>query len=148
GSTAQEYHTSILPPSEEEWTYQSFTFQPSHAHGYIYCQMNVPVCEEYRRFACFVDNFVLSEVSSSSATLSTQSKAYPNPFTEALHIETNGSRIGIYDVMGKLHHEQEVLSGNKNSILLGDLPIGIYILKAFNDDGQELSSEKVIKIRK
>ena len=54
----------------------------------------------------------------------------------------------IYDVMGKLHHEQEVLSGNKNSILLGDLPIGIYILKAFDDDGQKLGSEKVIKIRK
>ncbi|MBL6663372.1 MAG: right-handed parallel beta-helix repeat-containing protein [Flavobacteriales bacterium] len=82
------------------------------------------------------------------STFAQDLKVYPNPFAEALHIETNGSRIGIYDVMGKLHHEQEVLSGNKNSILLGDLPIGIYILKAFNDDGQELSSEKVIKIRK
>ena len=148
GSTAQEYHTSILSPSPVEWTYQSFTFQPTQAHAYIYCQMNVPVCEEYRLFSCFVDNFVLSEVSAlDEASASVSLSVYPNPFTDIIHIESSGVRVAVYDVLGKLQHQHSLTPNEKTSVDVSDLPMGIYVLKVFDAFGQELGSEKLVKTR-
>jgi len=148
GSTAQEYHTSILSPSPEEWTYQSFTFQPTQAHAYIYCQMNVPVSEEYRRFSCFVDNFVLSEVSAlDEASASASLSVYPNPFTDIIHIESSGVRLAVYDVLGKLQHQHNLAPNEKTSVNVSDLPMGIYVLKVFDAFGEELGSEKLVKTR-
>lgn len=148
--------------SPEDWPYgvwqgHSFVFTANIAPRHLTVTLDVPITDSinpttdngHHKYIMSLDNFYLLGGSVGfEEHLKSKLKVHPNHFAETLHIETNGSRIGIYDMLGKLQYEQEVVPAQEVGLDLGTLPIGVYILKAFDDYGQELSSEKVIKIRK
>ncbi|MGC6470746.1 MAG: T9SS type A sorting domain-containing protein, partial [Flavobacteriales bacterium] len=67
-------------------------------------------------------------------------KAYPNPFVDELHIESSAQRLVFYDLRGREQHRQ-VLSNNTQAIRLDHLPIGIYLLKAYDEQGNQIDQK-------
>ncbi|GEM_PF-4689718 len=65
-------------------------------------------------------------------------KVYPNPVSDVLHVKGDYRLIEIFDVAGKA-----VKTGKGSSVNVKDLPAGIYIVRL--SDGKNISSHKVIK---
>jgi len=76
---------------------------------------------------------------------------FPNPATETLNILLNLKKaegeIRIYDMMGKLIHEEKIISNNDNTIKIGigNLVRGIYLLK-YSDPNTGSFSSKFLKL--
>lgn len=73
----------------------------------------------------------------------TESSIFPNPFTNELTISGLNGRIEIYNVLGQIILKIKVNEVEK--INTSELIKGAYILKAFNVDGQELKTIKLLK---
>ena len=71
-------------------------------------------------------------------------KAYPNPFVDELHIESTAQRVVLYDLLGREQHRQ-ALSNNTQAMRLDHLPLGMYLLKTYDTQGNEIGQEKVLK---
>ena len=72
---------------------------------------------------------------------------YPNPFANRLHLQTRAASFGLYDLLGKRHHYQRLGKAQRVSLTLDDLPVGMYLLKAYDAQGNEIGQEKVLKMR-
>ena len=73
----------------------------------------------------------------------TESSIFPNPFTNELNISGLNGRIEIYNVLGQVILKTKV--NEVERINTSELIKGAYILKAFNVDGQELKTIKLLK---
>jgi hypothetical protein len=71
---------------------------------------------------------------------------YPNPFSQELYLKGSAKSIVVYDLLGRPQHVQR-LDPIEAPLNLSNLPLGLYILKAYNAQGQEIGQEKVLKIR-
>lgn len=71
---------------------------------------------------------------------------YPNPFNNSFSINnvlnTNQFRLRLINIEGRIVHDQMYL-GNKTTVNVGDLPIGIYIAEIISD--QKTERKKLIK---
>ncbi|MFB9056116.1 leucine-rich repeat domain-containing protein [Mariniflexile ostreae] len=68
--------------------------------------------------------------------------AYPNPVVDYLHFSSNDVySVEIYNILGAKVGAQRVLSG----VDMSNLNKGVYIVKAKNNEGLDISSIKVIK---
>lgn len=74
---------------------------------------------------------------------------YPNPFRTNLTVEYSGQQmafIHLYDMRGRPVVQQPTSYGSTlNQVDASLLPSGLYILRGFTADGQELFTKKVIK---
>lgn len=71
--------------------------------------------------------------------------AYPNPTKNILHIElSDDSFIEVIDLAGKIVLKSYAISNKHNSIQLGFMPSGLYILKVKNNEN--LKYKKIIKL--
>ncbi|MBX3162852.1 MAG: T9SS type A sorting domain-containing protein [Bacteroidetes bacterium] len=68
---------------------------------------------------------------------------YPNPFTNELHITALNGRVEIYNTLGQL--VINVAVKENGAINTDNLVKGVYILKAFNEKGQEVKATKLMK---
>ena len=68
---------------------------------------------------------------------------YPNPFTTFLNIEGDEEikKVEIYDVFGKLVHKENTI---KNTLQLGNLPKGFYLIKCTTDKNVQFI-KKIVK---
>jgi hypothetical protein len=73
----------------------------------------------------------------------TESSIFPNPFTNELNISGLNGRIEIYNVLGQVILKTKVKEVER--INTSELIKGAYILKAYNTDGQELKTIKLLK---
>jgi hypothetical protein len=66
-------------------------------------------------------------------------QVYPNPSTGPLHLRgqaARGDRLRLYDLQGRLLHEQELTPGQVNhEIQAGRLPRGTYLVQLLGDEG-------------
>jgi hypothetical protein len=66
-------------------------------------------------------------------------QGYPNPSTGPLHLRgqaARGDRLRLYDLRGRLLHEQELTPGQVNhEIQAGRLPRGTYLFQLLGDEG-------------
>jgi hypothetical protein len=66
-------------------------------------------------------------------------QVYPNPSTGPLHLRgqaARGDRLRLYDLQGRLLHEQELTPGQVNhEIQTGRLPRGTYLVQLLGDEG-------------
>ena len=70
-------------------------------------------------------------------------KAYPNPFTDALHITgAEGSRLRLISMIGMTVHTREITSSDE-TVYLNQLPVGVYFLQLEN--AGTVQTIKVIK---
>jgi hypothetical protein len=68
--------------------------------------------------------------------------SYPNPVVDYLHFSSNDVySVEIYNILGAKVSSQKVLSG----VDMSNLNKGVYIVKAKNNEGLNISSIKVIK---
>ena len=94
----------------------------------------------------YVKNVVIRE---NSAGISTVKKAdwvfYPNPVTENLHIEnaSNISKVEIYNIAGSLVKSIKNINGNIDSIEMGNLIAGTYLVLIHTEQG--LYGQNIIK---
>ena len=139
-------HTSIVPDSI--WRWQSVIFEASFPAEHITFKINTPFVETdvLLRFGTLIDNVSLSTNLALAEPPTKGLSIYPNPFSQELHIESKAHHFRIYDLMGKEQHRQ-VLSGRSQKLDLNHLPLGLYLLKTYNAQGQEIGQEKVLKIR-
>ncbi|MEL7250220.1 MAG: cytochrome c peroxidase [Bacteroidota bacterium] len=74
---------------------------------------------------------------------------YPNPFRDAFTLEYNGeqlSLIHLYDMRGRPLLQQQIGSLTQfTQVQAEHLPVGIYLLRGFTADGQQLFTKKMIK---
>ena len=71
-------------------------------------------------------------------------KIYPNPANVILNIESKGIEslvVEIFNINGKKVKSNEV----KNSLLISDLPNGVYIVRIKGKNGKLLKTEKIVK---
>jgi hypothetical protein len=62
-----------------------------------------------------------------------------------IHFSTNKNRqIAIYDVSGRLQYNQNFSSGKETAIPTASFPKGIYLLKLYNKDNNQLNIHKII----
>jgi len=73
-------------------------------------------------------------------------KAYPNPFVDELTLESTAQRLVLYDLLGREQHQQ-ALQENSSKLNLKHLPLGMYLQKAYDAQGNEIGQEKVLKMR-
>lgn len=71
--------------------------------------------------------------------------AYPNPFMDELTLESIAQQVVLYDLLGREQHRQ-VLLNNTQAMRLGHLPLGMYVLKAYDGQGNVIGQEKVLKM--
>jgi len=141
----QHIHSSIFPDSV--WRRQSLIFEASIPAQHLTFQINTPSpqTDVVLRYLTLLDNVSLSTELGVFETAKAQTKLYPNPFTDIIHIESSGVRLAFYDVLGKLQRQHSLAPNEKTSVDVSDLPMGIYVLKVFDAFGQELGSEKLVK---
>jgi len=161
-------HLSYFPNGEEDttWILQETYFQAQQPYEHLTCAGYIRH-KLYNKRILFVDNFSLewcpspcdttttteppeNPIDSNEVGLSEHTKqslrVHPNPFSQELHIESKAHHLRIYDLMGKEQHRQ-VLSGRSQKLDLNHLPQGLYLLKTYNAQGQEIDQEKVLKIQ-
>lgn len=71
---------------------------------------------------------------------------YPNPFVEELTIsakDQNISHVQLFDMTGKLVHDENINQQNMFTLKTNSLPKGTYIISIITDIGKE--SYKIIK---
>ncbi|MCK4678000.1 MAG: T9SS type A sorting domain-containing protein [Bacteroidales bacterium] len=71
-------------------------------------------------------------------------KIFPNPANVILNIESEGIEslvVEIFNINGKKVKSNEV----KNSLLISDLPNGVYIVRIKGKNGKLLKTEKIVK---
>ncbi len=73
---------------------------------------------------------------------------FPNPTNEKIFISSNIIDVCIQDITGRIVYDEKRknVDNDKWSIILNDIPSGIYIIKTKNDKNQ-LKSEKLIIIK-
>lgn len=69
--------------------------------------------------------------------------AFPNPFTNTLKITGINSRVEIINAIGQVIYNEVIRDGE--SIDTGNFSKGVYVLKAYANDGELIKSIKVIK---
>ena len=72
---------------------------------------------------------------------------YPNPFDEMLHLQIESEQsleISIYNLQGQKMYASKV-NGGFESLSTNDWPAGMYLVRALNEAGQLLFSEKLVK---
>ena len=161
-------HLSYFPNREEDttWIQQETYFQAQQPYEHLTC-MGYIRHELYGYRMLLLDNFSVewcptpcdttsaieppdNPLDSNQVGLSEASKqllsVHPNPFVDELHIESSAQRLVFYDLRGREQHRQ-VLSNNTQAIRLDHLPIGIYLLKAYDEQGNQIDQKKLIKIR-
>ncbi|MGC6428209.1 MAG: T9SS type A sorting domain-containing protein [Flavobacteriales bacterium] len=152
----QTIHISQVPQHDEDWIQQSVVFKPQFAANHLSIKMRFPPNSmkypfksqsDYSiRFYVFVDNFVLSELTSTDERVLSQTKLYPNPSNGELFVETaKGEYIQSANVLGKVLHQEKILPNKKNAIWIDHLEQGNYILHILNKDGNFIENKKFIK---
>ena len=70
---------------------------------------------------------------------------YPNPTVDVINIDTtkNLERVELYSITGQLLIKMSV-SSNNNSISLGNMPSGVYLISILVKDGSR-KTKKIIK---
>jgi hypothetical protein len=66
---------------------------------------------------------------------------YPNPVADQLniyHIASNCNKLEVIDITGKIHHTYYPYESPNLSSNVSDLPRGIYFLKAYSQENQEV----------
>lgn len=70
-------------------------------------------------------------------------KVYPNPFVNELHVSDINGTVEVYSATGQLVIRSEVSgSGTMNT---ADLAKGVYVVKAYNVDGELVKTTKLVK---
>ncbi|WP_341907059.1 T9SS type A sorting domain-containing protein [Fluviicola taffensis] len=89
-----------------------------------------------------VDNFSLIDENALGVNEFSQSvHVYPNPATDLLVIENFKGRATLFDLNGKLVHDQEL--ENNGTISLNQLHAGIYLLQLNN--GNQVQNQRIVK---
>ncbi len=75
---------------------------------------------------------------------------YPNPTSQHLHIETTNQQQAIQeveftDVTGKLVRQLPDLETNSQSVFVGDLPSGIYLIRVSSKQGALLTVKRFFR---
>jgi len=74
----------------------------------------------------------------------TESKVYPNPFSEEIHIKTTtGSSILITNIIGKVIFENASTVNLVSKVNLSHLPNGVYLIR-INANGETIT-QRIIK---
>ena len=159
-------HLSYLPDERDtSWILQTHCFQAQQSYDYPTAMGHLQYDSSYAVTVLLLDNFSLqpcapcdtltelpdTPVDSNEVGLterpSQELNLYPNPFANRLHLQTRAASIGLYDLLGKRHHYQRLGKAQRVSLTLDDLPVGMYLLKAYDAQGNEIGQEKVLKMR-
>jgi len=74
-----------------------------------------------------------------------QASIYPNPFSAELTLSgLQGSHIEVYNTLGQIVVKTSIKNSTE-TVNMGELTKGIYIIKAFNSDGELTKTVKVMK---
>jgi len=72
---------------------------------------------------------------------------YPNPFDQVLNLQIESEQsleVSIYNLQGQKMYASK-LNGGFESLSTNDWPTGMYLIRALNETGQLLFSEKLVK---
>lgn len=72
-----------------------------------------------------------------------ETSVFPNPFTNELKIGGLNGTVEIYNALGQVILNTKI--NDTETINTSDFQKGVYILKAYNDEGQELKTMKLLK---
>ena len=161
-------HLSYFPNQEEDttWILQETYFQAQQPYEHLTCAGHKRR-HLYNKRILFVDNFSVEwcpapcdttsaneppdiPVDSNEVGLterpSQELSLYPNPFVDVLTLESTAQRLVLYDLLGRVQHQQ-ALQENSSKLDLKHLPLGMYLLKTYDTQGNEIGQEKVLKMR-
>ena len=68
---------------------------------------------------------------------------YPNPTTGYVRIESAGSSLAVYDLLGKEHYRSEM--HDTHSLFIQDWSQGVYVVKTYDSQGKLVGAQKLIK---
>ena len=158
-------HLSYLPVEEDTtWILQKVCFQAQQAYDYLTAIGYLHDNPEYMLRALFLDNFslrlyspceTLTEPSDTltqptdTSTVSVQESVlsaielYPNPTTGYVRIESAGSSLAVYDLLGKEHYRSEM--HDTHSLFIEDWSQGVYVVKTYDSQGKLVGAQKLIK---
>ena len=146
-SFGEYIHTSVMPDSV--WRWQSVIFEATIPAQHLTFKINTPSpqTDVLLHYSVLLDNVSISTNLELAEQAMEGLSVYPNPFVNRLHIETLGSRIGLYDLLGQRHYDQKIGESKRATLVLDDLPLGIYLIKTYDAQGRQLGVEKVLKMR-
>jgi hypothetical protein len=72
-----------------------------------------------------------------------ETSVFPNPFTNEIKIGGLNGSVDIYNALGQIILSTKV--NDTETINTADFAKGVYILKAYSNEGQELKTIKLLK---
>lgn len=153
------FFSSIITSGEEyHWTFgdgsDTTTTTPFTSHLYE-TSGEIIACLEIdygcgTSSICDTLNIIVSSVHDISET--PQIELYPNPAKDQLHIELSGFQqqshdVQIFSLAGKLVKSETFSSTTQNTVDIGSLPNGVYILKLATADGKNTAHSRFVVVR-
>ena len=132
---------------EKEYIFRGMTGQEAGAYyARIYLKVEDKEWESVKPLSVNKLKFtVIGEGSGITGESIRQTRIYPNPATDILHIEseaTNGT-IYLFDLSGQLVRSQQCGASGRTSIGISTLPSGAYLLQIRN--GEQVINRRFIK---
>lgn len=139
--------SSSAPISFTDWEYQYKEFRCYHDS----IQYNTVKMKDHSmcgpRYVCQIDNFELTTLASISEQDESSIYLYPNPTKSGIvYVQNNEAQyLSVYDLMGKLRHQQNLNPHQENTFSISHLDNGIYTIRFWNKD-KLLHQDRVLKL--